>query len=769
MDLNIKEHNLFAITTDFVKKKLKFHKGLKAPSTQAAISSFLTKYKECFKEVNRVVCIDINQGRKISIIDHSLPEDSRQTLDTYVRDLNTLNIDSFFEAELETVLGASPADYKEEVKQFFHNWHIKNLQCWDEGLEKQLLANMDGKHKEKFKLQFGIYNFTDYTIPEADYNLLKNGKKVVVPMAMSSDEKRDRINSDLLNYCQRYRRFFEGNETILAENDNTKEWLRSAAESSYNSEAKNFYNSVHDSLANVEDSLPVSHGVTKSQLVSRLDYPGMVWNESDKGRGIALFTSNQMRKAEEDCIKEMRGIRIETDKESLEASIRKEIDQLYQDLDGQQKWLVNTMFGDLQDKNKETIIPFLNLESKVHKLSYEDILSKNFGKLSFRPVMDQSRWVLNKISKSFMALITSVNEQLLATPTLSKFKLLLPKNGAEVSSYFKDFQFEKTASLKSIILADLSNAYSNISLADLEAAIEIAGEFLDMDSWKVELLICMARVILTNNFVQTSQGTFLLQKCLAMGNSASGACLTLTGLTSEYQKLSPTFSPGLHNILTPSAYFRYLDDTKGIIEGDSGDNIKETIMNIGTMFPTTIPINIDLFSFCGSFLDITTVRKLSSYGLETIMKKNFSSPPGYIPYISAVPNQYKHSALKSEMIRIRRTCSKPIFIWLLDKLLLRELNSLVHKGAATEMSKYKNFIKSNYDDNMVRKEKEKDCNIRVWGATCRMEVKEGTHATVMKILKEALGDSEANLPTIVPSTNLKEVLTSRRRYMAKLS
>ena len=85
------------------------------------------------------------------------------------------------------------------------------------------------------------------------------------------------------------------------------------------------------------------------------------------------------------------------------------------------------------------------------------------------------------------------------------------------------------------------------------------------------------------------------------------------------------------------------------------------------------------------------------------------------------------------------------------------------------MSKYKNFIKSNYDDNMVRKEKEKDCNIRVWGATCRMEVKEGTHATVMKILKEALGDSEANLPTIVPSTNLKEVLTSRRRYMAKLS
>ena len=67
-------------------------------------------------------------------------------------------------------------------------------------------------------------------------------------------------------------------------------------------------------------------------------------------------------------------------------------------------------------------------------------------------------------------------------------------------------KFNTDDSMKSIISADLSVAYSNTKLRDLENAIELAGTTLTMDAWKVELLISMARVIINNNYAQTSNG-----------------------------------------------------------------------------------------------------------------------------------------------------------------------------------------------------------------------------------------------------------------------
>ena len=303
-----------------------------------------------------------------------------------------------------------------------------------------------------------------------------------------------------------------------------------------------------------------------------------------------------------------------------------------------------------------------------------------------------------------------------------------------------------------------------------QTALEQAGDILKMEAWKTELLISMARVILRNNYVQTSSGIYLLQSCLAMGNSSSGACLTLVGLTSEYHRLTPPHNPKNNNLLCPSAYFRYLDDTKAIIESNNKVSMAATIINIGTMFPSTIPINVDLFHICSSFLDIITIRKLSSGTFSTLLKKNLSSPPAYIPFMSAIPSHYKLSALKTEMIRIRRTCSKPIFVWHMDNLLIRELNTLGHKNASIELNKFKTYIATNYDHNMskITKDDEDNEQKKVYGATSKMEQIGGTHHKVTNIIKNALGDQETNLPMLVPSFKLKEILHTRRKYLAKL-
>ena len=59
-----------------------------------------------------------------------------------------------------------------------------------------------------------------------------------------------------------------------------------------------------------------------------------------------------------------------------------------------------------------------------------------------------------------------------------------------------------------------------------------------MTAWKVELIISLARVILNNNYVESSQGIYKLTNCLAMGMSASPACLNTVGLVSEYKGLN---------------------------------------------------------------------------------------------------------------------------------------------------------------------------------------------------------------------------------------
>ena len=777
MELNLDKDKLLTPDCNLLAKKLRNTGAFKTEQAKLALSTFLTNYKDRFNSINDIVHQDFNNGQKISINNHVLDLKSQEALNTYISSLNIMNVNKFVCAELNTIINSIMENKTNKVSKTIMDWHNNHLLSWDNTLESVLLDQINIKHKEKCSKQFGIYNFTAHIIPDEDYDLLKNGKKVVIPSFMSSNQKLKRIKTELHDYCARYRKYFENTKHEIPRNTSLEGWLSMAINTSSKQEAKEFYASVLKNINNLNKNLPKSafnpyRNANKSSTIlpARLDYPNFIWNEADKNRGISLFTVDQMKTAEKNCIKELGGTQYLGSKTDLEAAINNDIDIFVKDLDGQQKWLIHNMFGDLHVQLEETVVPFLNLKSKVHKLTSQEIQNKDFSRLTFRPIVDQSLWVLNKISKSFMALIVSVNEQLIDTEKLNIFESMLPKNGAEVANHFREFKFTNNTSIKSIISADLSNAYTNISLQDLETAIEKAGNILDMDSWKVELLISMSRVIIKNNYVQTSTGIYHLQDCLAMGNSSSGACLNLVGLTSEFHKISPPPSPHNKGPLQPSIYFRFLDDTKAIMECNDPSNMSASIINIGTMFPASIPINIDMFNVIGSFLDIITIRKLSTGTFETILKKNLSSPPAYIPFISAVPNHYKMSALKTEMIRIRRICSKNIFIWHMDKLLLRELAALGHKNGSHEMSTFKETINKDYDENFVKKkeDKEDDKTNRVYGATTKMETLGGTHIKVLNILSESLGNSEASLPMIVPTTKLKEILHTRRKYMTKL-
>ena len=782
MNLDFKKNPLMVGNFSFLMHKLKPFTS-SSPSSKSAIYKLKDDYKEAMSKLNNVVFKDLNHGQKVTFISHQLTEDSHITFNQFLQDMETMNINKHAADMLETLLNSFPSKDHSKISDIFNTWHSSSLNTWDNMLERAILSQMDLKHQEKCNLEFGIYNFTENSISAADFKLLKNGKKMVVPLHMNLKEKEKRNNNELLNYAKRFRLYVERNNSPDLKSDKLMDWLEHAMATSINQDSFSFYNSLRNNYNNRHKTYAFLHPTyypnipitttSKQNLTDQLNFKDALWNEADKGRGLSLLTINQMKEAEKKCISQLQGTPYPGSQVDLQLQILKEIDAFYTELDGQQRWLLSTMFGDLKDIPENCIVPFLNLKSKIHKMSPEDLRNKNFSKLTFRPVIDQSRWILNKSSKAFMHLIVSINEQLQSSYPLSSYKSILPKNGAEVSNHLRSFTFSKPSTYKCLISADLSDAYSNTMLNDLESALEFAANTLNLEAWKLELLISLSRLILNNNFIETSSGIFHLSNCLAMGNSSSGACLDLVGLTSEIQKLHP----GSNSLPTPqpNMYFRYLDDTKAVLDNQKRDDNATIITNVGTMFPKCIPINIDMSHIAGGFLDIISIRKLATGKIETIMKKNFTSPPAFIPYISSHPNVHKLAALKSEMIRIRRTCSKPSFITTLDTMLNRELQTLGHISAPNDMFKFKEYIDNNFTKDFIRIDNKEDKDNPhdrvkpiVFGATTALEACSRTHFIVTGLLQESLKEDQASLATVVPSVKLKEILHSRRRYMHKL-
>ena len=774
MNLGIKLDDLRKSNFNNLKHRLRVRS--KNQAELEAFNTLTSKYRTTMDNINTIACRDLNEGLQITFNSHKLAGPCQDKLDMYLQDLDTLNIHLQAEQFINEYCKSISPSQITKMKKSFLSWHSTEVMLWDKKLEDIILAAMDKKHVEKCAIEFGIYNFTNLNIPAEDLLLLKGGKKMVLPLNMSIRERDARVSAELLEYAKRFRKYVENNKSAISDTNDFATWIDLAICSSTTSDARRFYSSLYNNFKNRHQDYPLYldsnvHSLSKAQLSARLDYKDALWNEADKGRGLALLSSDQLRSAEDKCITSLGGKPYSGSQADLENNILEQISSFYEVLDGQQIWFLDNMFGNLKEIPNDCIVPFLNLKSKLHKLSEEDIKNKNFGKLSFRPVIDQSRWILNKASRSFMLLIASINSKLKETPPLSQYDSILPKNGAEVAGHIKNFKYASNNSIKSIVSADLSDAYSNIKLLDLELALEKAAEILDLEAWKLELLISLARLILRNNYVETSKGIFKLTEVLAMGNSSSGACLDLVGLTAEFTKLASSTSAPTP---LPSLYFRYLDDTKAILELSTKEETSSAIINIGKMFPPSIPINIDLFNVVASFLDIVTIRKLSTDSMVTIQKKNFSSPPTYIPYASSHPSIYKSSALKSEMIRARRTCSKPEFVALMDKMLKRELYTLGHKNAHSDMCKFASWIATNYDSNFVKIQKEEeeqdgdDTASKVYGATSKMEKYSKTHYIVKNIIKQSLGSCNASLPMVVPTVKLKELLHSRRRYMAKL-
>ena len=171
---------------------------------------------------------------------------------------------------------------------------------------------------------------------------------------------------ELLDYARRLRLYIENNKSPASDSSNLTAWLEHTMVTSTNEQSYSFYSSLltnykdrHSSYTHLLDSRP-SH--TKDSLTESLSFHDSLWNEADKGRGLTLLTTDQLKSAEDQCISQLKGQPYLGSQDDLQATILKDLDDFYEHLDGQQKWLISSMFGDLKAVPKNVMVPFLNLK-----------------------------------------------------------------------------------------------------------------------------------------------------------------------------------------------------------------------------------------------------------------------------------------------------------------------------------------------------------------------------------------------------------------------
>ena len=142
-----------------------------------------------------------------------------------------------------------------------------------------------------------------------------------------------------------------------------------------------------------------------------------------------------------------------------------------------------------------------------------------------------------------------------------------------------------------------------------------------------------------------------------------------------------------------------------------------------------------------------------------------------VPSSSMTPHKIKISTLKSELLRIWRICYKQKYVDMYDKMLSREFKSKGYRKIDSVLKKTLDNFNTKYDGNFKKIEAEPKLRELIYGSTTSFDSVNNTHAIVHQIIKASLDlkcFDRVCLPMSVPSSKLKQLLHSKKRFLSKL-
>ena len=474
----------------------------------------------------------------------------------------------------------------------------------------------------------------------------------------------------------------------------------------------------------------------------------------------------------------MVGKRIEAFEKSLVLSERQHLDSLG----------IDRSFNPRKVK-----LPYLKLNSKIHKLSEEDILAKNASKIKFRPVQDSSVWMIKPYATILMILLRDLLNGL-----KEKFKSVSQidsMHGENVSLKMRKLNFPEE-NFKFFVSADMSSAYSNIFKKDVFGAIVIGTGILNVVDWRRDIVLKLSELVLSANFVECSVGIYQLVECLPMGSSASQDCLNIVGTIHELELLEGVAARKEVNVIVDESFIvkiiiqnevvpmmklsetenkalklfmRYIDDTQGVYSSESLENAKAVILKILRIYPAHLVVNATMNMICFSHLDCIGFVGFYQNKVKTVVRRNFSAPVNLVPKMSNCPPTNKYCIILSELIRYRRICSDIKFVKLNEDFLFSELVKTGYSKCVLrrQFDKARENIRNNYiEDTFEKKVNFEKNDDQYFCGKITFDQVSGRHKILKTLLSGGRNFRVRNV--LVPSFKIKTYLISKRKHLKRL-
>ena len=502
-----------------------------ASKIRGVVDLFGKKLRERMLRICQILSNDLGGGEKISYsgCKKVAGEQNSITMEQKMRDANVAKFvkdglrivkENFTEVGLSEIAEEIVNDIQKNVDQY--------IETWNSYIMKLIMRSIERRVEEKCKKEVQVMNFMDTEVPKELLAVLKHGRKVVPSFALDPRSTMTNLEEDILSYLNKYRRLVEGRRKI--QRLTVKEWLEEAIDEAVGWEFQDshskFYMRVRDELKIVKKMvwgrINNEKCLTSVEEVTKLvrEVKGGVIVEADKNFGWCLMPCRVMEEAENRMVEgELGGVFVEETSVGVIRKIDANVVEFEENLEPSQLEVLNRFCIDRRIPVEDVVLPFLKLNLKLHKISKEDLRTRNFPIFKFRPVQDSVSSSFVKYSHLLMLMTRELNEKVKSR--VPKLKELDSLSGVEFSRKVKTMEIPGVH-YRLLVSGDFDSAYTNCTLKDALRAYVVLCKFIEAEDYQMKLLMKLAVMILEGNYVENVAGIYHLNSTLPMGCSSSG-------------------------------------------------------------------------------------------------------------------------------------------------------------------------------------------------------------------------------------------------------
>ena len=758
------------------------------------------------KNINNIVDIEINGCKTIKASNGSFSPHDLTILEKTI--LSTQHINPTLTCkklllqtkyQLSPTLPTSNPDAQYPTDLFIELWWTDLLRQWHKLFIEYLNDELKKSFKSKLSLGQGFYNLTQHILPDSTIQMLSKGNRYVPHEHSTPGLAHKRFTSYTAKFISWASENFEGVPLSVGETaDDIRMALKKIIQSSSNL-TQPFWSSI---LTDFELSLPKiteNHDpscnpcneplVDTNTLLSQTLPKDSIFAIADKHFGLVLLPLDTLQAAEVKMMQSMDAVLISETKSKIMARVRQDERSLRLNASPPLSKLLSS-FPPIKTKRQE--FPFLNLKPKIHKMSTQQLASKDVAALKFRPVNDSKYYTTKPASRALASLLVKLKNRIIEIfPHMLKF---YPLSGFDVAKDMRSITFPTEKPFSLIVSCDLSDAYTNCTLEDIISASQFLSNIAQEPPENQKMIETLATFALKNNYIECGLKIYLCKPNLPMGNCLSGDALDIVAMAGE---LPAIVNPPLNRdmlLLKPqqvkderphldiTSYNRYRDDTKALFNSNSPSKIIESMKVLASqVFPPKIPISFEYATFTLSFLDCCFFINFSAHGFSTFPRLNFTRPS---ITIHSASNTWPTQLLRTHIgnaIRYNRLCSEKSILENIIHLMKDELKACGHtqqfinkatmkarEAITNDQNSTEDLKKLPYYDNYSPPVLN---DTPVWTPVMPYNTNDNVTTLIENMIKNAkfLNIYNFSLPSATPNANIGKILVQKRKYRLIMS